>query len=73
MKVLFNLLGLLCAMVVCDESGEDETGNLEPTMVEKAKKFLKDDEITLKIVEKFFELIFNSQLRALMHLSLNLC
>ena len=53
MKVLFNLLSLLCVMVACEESGKDETGSLEPTMVEQAKKFLKDDEITLNIVEKF--------------------
>ena len=48
-----NLLGLLSVMVAGGQSGEDETEGLEPTMVEQAKKFLKDDEITLKIVEKF--------------------
>ena len=40
-------------------------------MVEQAKEYLKDDAITLQIVQKFFELNFNPELKALMHLSLN--
>lgn len=71
MKVLFNLLGLFCIMVVSDESDEEETGTLKPTMVDRAKEYLQDDDITLKIVEKFFELNFNPELKVLMHLSLN--
>ena len=71
MKVLFNLLGLLCVMVASRQSGDEETEGLEPTLVEKAKKFLQDDEITLKIVKEFFKLKFNPELRTLMHLSLN--
>ena len=71
MKVLFNLLGLFCIMVVCDESSEEETETLKPTMVDRAKEYLKDDDITLQIVQKFFELNFNPELKALMHLSLN--
>ena len=54
MKVLFNLLGLFCIMFVCEESNEEETGTLKPTMVEQAKEYLKDDDITLQIVQKFF-------------------
>ena len=71
MKVLFNLLGLFCIMVVCEESNEEETGILTPTMVDRAKEYLQDDTITLQIVEKFFELNFNPELKVLMHLSLN--
>ena len=40
-------------------------------MVEKAKEYLKDDDITLQLVQKFFELNFNPELKAQMHLSLN--
>ena len=71
MKVLFNLLGLFCIMVVCDKSNEEETGTLKLTMVEQAKEYLKDDAITLQIVQKFFELNFNPELKAMMHFSLN--
>ena len=71
MKVLFNLLGLFCIIVVCQESNEEVTGTLKPTMVDRAKEYLQDDDITLQIVEKFFELNFNPELKALMHLSLN--
>ena len=70
MKVLFNFLGLFCVMVVCEEFNEKKTRTLKPTMVEKAKEYLKDDDITLQIVQKFFELNFNPELKALMHLSL---
>ena len=58
-------------MVASGESGDEETEDLESTLVEKAKKFLHDDEITLNIVEKFCELNSNPELRALIHLSLN--
>ena len=51
MKVLFNLLGLLTVIVANGQSGESEPEGLESTMVEKAKKFLKDDEVTLQIVK----------------------
>ena len=71
MKLFFNLLGLLSVMVVSGQSGKDETRSLEPTMVEQTKKFLRNDGITLKIMEKFFELNFEPELRALMHMSLN--
>ena len=71
MKVLFNLLGLFCIMVVCEESNEKETGTLTPTSVERAKEYLQYNDITVQIVEKFFELNFNPELKALMHLSLN--
>ena len=71
MKVFFNLFSLLCVMVACEESGENETGSLEPTMVEQTNKLLRNDGNTLKIVEKFFELNFEPKLRALMHMSLN--
>ena len=50
-------------MVACEESGQKETGSLEPTMVEQTKKFLKNEEMTLNILEKFCELNSNPELR----------
>ena len=40
-----------------------------PSMVDKAKAFLESDSITLKIVDKFYELNFTSELKAMMHFS----
>ena len=39
--------------------------------MEKKKKFLQEDEVTLKIVDKFEKLGFNPETKALMHLLLN--
>ena len=50
-------------MVACDEFSQEETGSLEPTMVEKTKKFLKNEEMTLNILEMFCELNSNPKLR----------
>ena len=66
MKLLFNLLGLFSVMVLSEQSR-----SLEPTMVEQTKKFLRNDGITLKIMEKFLELNSKPELRVLMHMSLN--
>ena len=71
MKVLLNLFGLFCIMVVCEESDEGETESLTPTLVDKAKAFLESDSITLKIVDKFYELNFIPELKGMMHFSLN--
>ena len=71
MKMLFNLLGLLSMIIANRQSGDSEPEDIESTIVEKAKEFLKDDEVTLQIVTQFFRLNFNPELQALMHLSLN--
>ena len=44
---------------VMDEEGETEV--LDTTLVDKARKFLQEDEITLKIVEEFVKLKFNPE------------
>ena len=54
---------------VLDEEGETEV--LDTTLVEKARKILQEDEITLKIVEEFVKLKFNPEVKSLMHLLLN--
>ena len=71
MKIIFSLLGLICVALVSGDTAEGETEDLDTNWVEKAKKFLQEDEITLKIVEEFEKLRFNPELKALMHLLLN--
>ena len=71
MKMLFNLLGLLSIIIANGQSGDSEPENSESTMVEKAKEFLKEDKVTLKRVKNLFQLNFNPELKALMHLLLN--
>ena len=75
MQVIFSLLGLICVALVSRETEvideEGETEDLDTTLVEKARKFLQEDEITLKIVEEFVKLKFNLEVKSLMHLLLN--
>ena len=75
MQVIFSLLGLICVTVASEEIGvldeEGETEVLDTTLVDKARKFLQEDEITLKIVEEFVKLKFNPEVKSLMHLLLN--
>ena len=71
MKVIFSLLGLICVALVRGETEEEDTEDLDTTLVEKARKFLQEDERTLKIVEEFVKLRFNPEVNALMHLLLN--
>ena len=59
MKMLFNLLGLLSIIIANEQSGNSEPESSESTMVEKAKEFLKEDEVTLQIVKQFFKVKFN--------------
>ena len=66
--LLFNLPGLLSVIVVSGQSGKVETESLEPTMVEQTKEFLRKDGITLKDSGRVFELNFEPELRALMHM-----
>ena len=75
MQVIFSLLGLICVTVASEEIGvldeEGETEVLDTILVEKARKILQEDEITLKIVEEFVKLKFNPEVKSLMHLLLN--
>ena len=48
MQVFFSLLGLMCVTVASGQSDDEEPKVLETTLVEKAKKFLQENEITLK-------------------------
>ena len=58
------MLGLLSIIIVNGKTGNNETESLEPTMVEQKNKLLRNYGITLKIVEKFFELNSEPKLRA---------
>ena len=75
MQFLFSFLGLICVTATSEEIGvldeEGETEVLDTTLVEKARKILQEDEITLKIVEEFVKLKFNPEVKSLMHLLLN--
>ena len=55
MKVNFILFGLIFVALVRGDTDE-ETESLDTSLVEKAKKFLQEDEITLKIVEELVKL-----------------
>ena len=72
MQVIFSLLGLICVTAASGEIGvideEGETEVLDTTLVDKARQFLQEDKITLKIVEEFVKLKFNPEVKTLMHL-----
>ena len=70
MKVNFILFGLIFLALVRGDTDE-ETESLGTSLVEKAKQFLQEDEITLKIMEELVKLWFNPEVMALIHLIFN--
>ena len=63
-----NLI-LVVLFVLTLVQGEDT--EREVIDVEVAKKFLQDDQVTVKIVQELLKLNFNSEVLALMHLLFN--
>lgn len=58
-------------VAVCEESHDIETEPPITSLLDKAKAFLEGDPITLKIVDKFYELDFTPEIKSTMHFSLN--
>ena len=68
MQVLLKLYVRICMAVICEGNQVIES---DDSVVEKAKVLLENDPITLEIVDKFYELNFTYELKAMIHFSLN--